>query len=47
VRALEEKKNKVVEKWFVDKLPTYYIMVDKEFENCESIRRSFGKINAK
>jgi peptidyl-prolyl cis-trans isomerase SurA len=47
VRALEEKKNRAVEKWFVDKLPTYYIMVDKEFENCESIRRSFGKINAK
>lgn len=46
-RALEEKKNRTVEKWFVDKLPTYYIMVDKEFENCESIRRSFGKINAK
>jgi peptidyl-prolyl cis-trans isomerase SurA len=47
VRALEEKKNRTIEKWFVDKLPTYYIMVDKEFENCESIRRSFGKITAK
>jgi peptidyl-prolyl cis-trans isomerase SurA len=47
VRALEEKKNRTVDKWFVDKLPTYYIMVDKEFEDCESIRRSFGKIGAK
>jgi peptidyl-prolyl cis-trans isomerase SurA len=42
IRALEEKKNKAVERWFINKLPTYYIMVDKEFEACESIQRSFG-----
>jgi peptidyl-prolyl cis-trans isomerase SurA len=42
VRALEEKKNKAVERWFINKLPTYYIMVDKEFQACESIQRSFG-----
>ena len=42
IRALEEKKAKAVEKWFVNKLPTYYIMVDKEFQDCESIRESFG-----
>ena len=42
IRALEEKKAKTVEKWFVNKLPTYYIMVDKEFQDCESIRESFG-----
>lgn len=42
VRALEEKKNKAVERWFINKLPTYYIMVDKEFQECESIQRSFG-----
>ena len=41
IRALEEKKNKAVERWFINKLPTYYIMVDKEFEACESIQRSF------
>jgi peptidyl-prolyl cis-trans isomerase SurA len=44
LRALEEKKNRAVEKWFVTKLPTYYIMVDKEFENCEGIKKSFGNI---
>lgn len=42
VRALEEKKNKAVERWFINKLPTYYIMVDREFQACESIQRSFG-----
>lgn len=42
VRALEEKKNKAVERWFINKLPTYYIMVDKEFQECESIQKSFG-----
>lgn len=42
IRALEEKKAKAVEKWFVNKLPTYYIMVDKEFQDCQGIRKSFG-----
>jgi len=42
IRALEEKKAKAVEKWFVNKLPTYYIMVDKEFQDCEGIQKSFG-----
>jgi peptidyl-prolyl cis-trans isomerase SurA len=42
VRALEEKKNKAVDRWFINKLPTYYIMVDKEFQGCESIQKSFG-----
>ena len=44
IRALEEKKNREVEKWFITKLPTYYIMVDKEFENCEGIKKSFGSM---
>ena len=44
IRALEEKKQKAVEKWFENKLPTYYIMVDKEFQNCESIKRAFGNM---
>ena len=43
-RALEEKKTKAVDKWFVNKLPTYYVMVDKDYQGCESIRRSFGNI---
>lgn len=43
-RALEEKKSRTVDKWFATKLPTYYIMVDKEFQECESIRKSFGNV---
>lgn len=43
-RALEEKKNRTVEKWFATKLPTYYIMVDKDYHGCESIRKSFGDV---
>ena len=40
-RALEEKKEKVVEKWFLSKLPTYYVMVDKDFHLCESLKLQF------
>lgn len=40
-RALEEKKEKVVEKWFLSKLPTYYVMVDKDFHACESLKTQF------
>lgn len=33
-RALEEKKNDVLEKWFNNKVSTYYILVDDEFKSC-------------
>ena len=41
LRALEEKKEKAIEKWFLTKLPTYYIMVDREFQNCEKVKKAF------
>jgi len=41
IKALEEKKEKAVEKWFMTKLPTYYIMVDKEFQDCEGVKKAF------
>jgi peptidyl-prolyl cis-trans isomerase SurA len=41
IRALEEKKGKAIEKWFLTKLPTYYIMVDREFQNCEKVKKAF------
>lgn len=41
LRALEEKKEKAIEKWFITKLPTYYIMVDREFQNCEGVKKAF------
>jgi peptidyl-prolyl cis-trans isomerase SurA len=43
-RALEEKKQMAIEKWFMVKLPTYYILVDKEFQECEGIKKNFTRI---
>lgn len=40
-RALAEKKEKTVEKWFVNKLPTYYVMVDTEYQRCDALRKQF------
>jgi peptidyl-prolyl cis-trans isomerase SurA len=28
--ALEEKKNKMLDKWLQEKIPTYYVMVDND-----------------
>lgn len=36
-RALEEKKQSILEKWFKDHLPKYYITIDKEFADCTSL----------
>ncbi len=37
-RALEEKKNSTLEKWFQTHIPNFYIMIDKEFQNCKSVK---------
>lgn len=36
--ALEEKKNATLEKWFKDHIPTFYVLIDKEFQSCESVK---------
>ena len=36
-RALEEKKSLALQKWFVGKIPTYYILIDDEFKNCNTL----------
>jgi peptidyl-prolyl cis-trans isomerase SurA len=36
-RALEIKKMQALEKWFKDRIPTYYITSDKEFSGCNNI----------
>lgn len=36
-RALEEKKQKALEKWFKDHLPNYYITIDKQFIDCKDL----------
>ena len=33
-RALEEKKNTALEKWFKEHIPTYYVSIDKDFAAC-------------
>lgn len=37
-RALEEKKNSVLEKWFQTHIPNYYITIDKEFSGCNNVK---------
>ncbi len=38
-RALEEKKNDVLEQWFNKKIVTYYILVDDEYKSCPEMAR--------
>ena len=40
--ALEEKKQKVLEKWMKDKVPTYYIMIDDEIKSCTDLTKWIG-----
>jgi peptidyl-prolyl cis-trans isomerase SurA len=35
-RALEIKKQEALEKWFMSKVPNYYLMIDEEFKDCKS-----------
>lgn len=42
VRALEEKKNASLEKWFDQKISGYYIMIDKDYRDCEEMRKWKG-----
>jgi peptidyl-prolyl cis-trans isomerase SurA len=37
--ALEEKKQKVLEKWMKDKVPTYYIMIDEDVKGCADLTK--------
>jgi peptidyl-prolyl cis-trans isomerase SurA len=45
-RALEEKKVNALQKWFKDRIPTYYITIDKEFADCINIAE-WQKVAAK
>ena len=38
-RALDEKKNEALERWFARKIPTYYIMIDKDYSTCEEMQK--------
>jgi peptidyl-prolyl cis-trans isomerase SurA len=36
-RALEEKKNAALEKWFKEHIPTYYVLIDREYAGCTGL----------
>ena len=38
-RALEEKKEDALEKWFAGKITTYYIKVDDEYKDCKEMEK--------
>ncbi len=38
-RALEEKKNDTLDKWFLKNIPTYYINIDKEYGGCSEMKK--------
>ncbi len=38
-RALEEKKTSILEKWFKEHIPTYYILIDNEFTTCPELEQ--------
>ncbi|HSZ34403.1 MAG TPA: hypothetical protein VK772_13900, partial [Puia sp.] len=38
-RALEQKKNSVLQNWFQTKIPTYYIMIDGDYRNCPNLSK--------
>ena len=38
-RALEEKKSAALQKWFSERISTYYIMIDDEFKNCSNLAK--------
>lgn len=46
-RALEVKKQKILENWFATRLPSYYIMIDDEFKGCGSLSNwlQFATVN--
>jgi peptidyl-prolyl cis-trans isomerase SurA len=38
-RALEQKKNKVLQSWFQSRISTYYIMIDGDYRNCGNLSK--------
>ena len=36
-RAIEEKKSATLERWFKEHIPTYYVLIDKDYANCTGI----------
>jgi peptidyl-prolyl cis-trans isomerase SurA len=41
-RALDVKRSAALEKWFMAKIPTFYIMIDPEYNNCGNLTKWTG-----
>ena len=39
LRTLDQKRSTVLEKWFMTKIPTFYIMIDPEYQNCANLNK--------
>ena len=37
-RALEVKKQTALEKWFTEKIPSYYLLIDSDYSHCETLQ---------
>ncbi len=46
-KALAEKKETALEKWFTNKLSSYYIMIDPEYKDCETMKIWVDAMNKK
>lgn len=40
-RALEIKKQGVLERWFAEKIPTFYLLIDNQFHSCSTLQNWF------
>jgi peptidyl-prolyl cis-trans isomerase SurA len=38
-QALEDKKSAALDKWFVEKIPSYYIMIDDQYKTCDEMKK--------
>ncbi len=38
-RALEEKKSAALEKWFLAKIPTFYVMIAGDYKPCQNLAK--------
>ncbi len=38
-RALEEKKNDALEKWFGKKIPSFYVNISDEYKDCKEMQK--------
>jgi peptidyl-prolyl cis-trans isomerase SurA len=46
-RALNEKKERYLEKWFLNKIENYYLKIDPQYKNCEALQIWYDALNKK